>query len=291
MSEKNCLIFFTKSPELGKCKTRLNDFLSLEEALNLQKYLIAKNYAIAKKFNSIVFYDGELKKLQEIINKVCFFAQKGSNIGEKMAHAFEKAFELGYEKVVLIGSDLDNLSSKIIKKAYKKLDKFDAVFAPSDDGGYSLIGLNRAILSQIYTIFNIKFSHKFVFRDSLKLLKNNKFTILKPIKDIDTKFDIFAKFIKTNKIKFLASGEYNSNYLFKKGGKKWLLRINHASQMGLKDQISYEYNALKILQKSGVTPKVYKIFSKSEYLPNGALVMEYLKGRSLVYETDLKIAS
>ena len=45
---------------------------------------------------------------------------------------------------------------------------------------------------------------------------------------------------------FLARGEYNENYVFihPDSGKKYVLRINHGSQMQLERQISYEAHAL-----------------------------------------------
>ena len=50
----------------------------------------------------------------------------------------------------------------------------------------------------------------------------------------------------------LAQGEYNRNYTFIHPitGQKLVLRINFGSQMHLKDQILYEYRALKLLENS-----------------------------------------
>ena len=57
----------------------------------------------------------------------------------------------------------------------------------------------------------------------------------------------------------LAQGEYNANYIFEHPvtGKKLLFRVNTGSQMHLENQIEYEYRALKDLEISGRTPKVY----------------------------------
>ncbi|MSN96040.1 DUF2064 domain-containing protein [Campylobacter sp. FMV-PI01] len=285
---KSCLIFFTKSPELGKCKTRLNDFLSLKKARDLQIYLIQKNFNVVKNFEFFIYYSGDLKELQNTflnLNSYIFKKQFGKNIGEKMKNALLETLNLGYEKVILIGSDLDNLEKVDIKNAFLNLDKFDLVFSPSKDGGYSLIGLKK----MVDEIFDIKFSTENVLINTLKILdsKNLSYKLGKTINDIDTKFDIISKFTKSDEISFLASGEYNSNYLFKKGKNEYIFRVNHASQMNLDNQIIYEFKALKILESSGVTPKAYEVFKKSYFLPNGALVMEFLKGRALDYKKDL----
>lgn len=88
---------------------------------------------------------------------------------------------------------------------------------------------------------------------------------------------------------FLARGEYNENFVFShpKSGKRYVLRVNHGSQMQLKKQVSYEAHALSLLKKSGRVPKVYYVEEKGD---KGILLMEFLEGRALCYETDLPVA-
>ncbi len=93
-------------------------------------------------------------------------------------------------------------------------------------------------------------------------------------------------------VNYLAQGEYNLNYLLiTSNAQKYVFRVNTGSQMHLKNQISYEYQALNILQHSGVTPKPYYIDDTMEHFPYGVLVMEYLPGKPLDYKTDLYNAS
>ena len=93
----------------------------------------------------------------------------------------------------------------------------------------------------------------------------------------------------TEEYEFLARGEYNENFVFThpKSGKRYVLRVNHGSQMQLKKQISYEAHALSLLEKSGRVPKVYYVEEKGE---KGILLMDFLEGRALRYETDLSVA-
>ena len=87
---------------------------------------------------------------------------------------------------------------------------------------------------------------------------------------------------------FLAKGEYNINYSFihPVTGKRLLLRVNCGSQMHLENQIQYEYEALKLLEGSGRTPKVYYVDGSLSKLSHGVLVMEYLPGNALDYRED-----
>ena len=86
----------------------------------------------------------------------------------------------------------------------------------------------------------------------------------------------------------LGQGEYNLNYAFTHpvSGEKLVLRINTGSQMHLEDQIGYEYAALRDLFPSDRTPKPVACFPEQ-----GMLVMEYLPGRALRYEQDMKTAA
>ena len=93
--------------------------------------------------------------------------------------------------------------------------------------------------------------------------------------------------------RLLAQGEYNINYIFTHpvSGKEFLLRVNCGSQMHLEDQIEYEYHALKLLQDSGRTPRVFYVDGSLENLKHGVLVMEYLPGVSLDYHKDMTLAA
>ena len=89
-------------------------------------------------------------------------------------------------------------------------------------------------------------------------------------------------------LSLLGQGEYNQNYRFRHPvtGQNLVLRINTGSQIHLDDQIGYEFAALKYLEPSGRTPKA--LFCDSS---RNLLVMEWLPGRPLQYETDLAAAA
>jgi len=88
-------------------------------------------------------------------------------------------------------------------------------------------------------------------------------------------------------VSFLAQGEYNINFTIDDGSTKYVFRINTGSQIEVENQIKYEYDALKVLEVSEVTPKVYYVDDSKEIIPYGLLIMEFLKGTPLEYDTDL----
>lgn len=112
------------------------------------------------------------------------------------------------------------------------------------------------------------------------------------------KSDAILTFIKAKRwleghidCRFLAAGEYNENYLLKSGGQRYLFRINHGTQLNLDNQIEYEFNVLRAVEASGVTPRPYHYSLHSEQLGRGVMLMEFLPGRPLDYQTDLNRAA
>jgi glycosyltransferase A (GT-A) superfamily protein (DUF2064 family) len=62
-----------------------------------------------------------------------------------MAHAFGELFTAGYGEVAIIGTDLPDLPIGFIEESYRRLamDGADAVFGPSEDGGYYLLAMRE----------------------------------------------------------------------------------------------------------------------------------------------------
>lgn len=84
-------------------------------------------------------------------------------------------------------------------------------------------------------------------------------------------------------VRFLAAGEYNENWLISVAETPQVLRINHGSQLGLANQIAYEWAVLHAVAPSGVTPRPYYIDTHPAGLAGGTLLMEYLPGTPLDY--------
>src|SRR5690606_41033121 len=71
--------------------------------------------------------------------------QKGEDLGQRMENAFKDGFKAGYKRVVVIGSDLYELTPEDITMAFKKLTDHKVVLGPATDGGYYLIGLKEIL--------------------------------------------------------------------------------------------------------------------------------------------------
>ena len=92
-------------------------------------------------------------------------------------------------------------------------------------------------------------------------------------------------------VKFLAQGEYNQNFLISDEKSRYVFRLNYGSQLHLDNQIRYEYQTLKWLERTGRTPKVYYVDDSRQSFDQGLLIMEFLLGEPLDYHKDLLEAS
>ena len=197
------LIVFTRNPELGKCKTRLAKSIGDQEALDVYKYLLQHTADVAKKVdcNRYAYYSVKVRT-NDIWDEKHFNKKQqfGEDLGQRMQNAFQECFDAGHNKVVIIGSDLLDLSEDIINEALLKLDDNDTVIGPAEDGGYYLLGLNKPFLE----VFDIKdWGTETVYKQTVEKLFSKKVYVLKTLNDIDYVEDLkpyprFASYFKKN---------------------------------------------------------------------------------------------
>jgi uncharacterized protein len=76
--------------------------------------------------------------------------QVGEDLGQRMHHTCASLFAKGYERVLLVGTDVPTLPLSVYQDALTLLDKSDVVLGPALDGGYYLIGLTKPA-EQLFT--------------------------------------------------------------------------------------------------------------------------------------------
>lgn len=146
--EQQALILFTRLPIPGKTKTRLMPALTPAACAELQWALLADLAPVLRESagDLFVFYTpddspAELARLRGLMPAAACRAQSGGNLGARMNQAFTQIFEAGYDGCVLMGSDIPLVDASDIAEAWRELRDHDVVLAPSEDGGYWLVGL------------------------------------------------------------------------------------------------------------------------------------------------------
>ena len=186
----NLIIVFVRSPELGKVKTRLARSIGDQSALNIYKILLKHTAAVLRdlSFDKVVYFSEKIDNNDFWGNSLFEKKlQKGADLGERMHHAFDTAFNKGYKKVLIIGSDLFDLTSSLITSAFEALETYDISIGPSLDGGYYLLGMKKL---QPEVFKNKKWGTDSVLENTLQDLKKQKIKLLKALNDIDTLEDL-----------------------------------------------------------------------------------------------------
>jgi len=193
-----CIIVFARVPEKGQVKTRLAKKLPPDTVLFLYKCFVADVLdALDTSVYHIRIYffpaNASVTMLKWLGSQYDYTPQKGCDIGQRMRNAFSGTFSKGFNPVILIGSDIPELTASIVKQAFDALHRTDAVIGPSQDGGYYLIGFNTDTFQP--DIFdNMPWSSPEVFSLTWHRLINHcrGIHILPVCKDIDVLDDLIS---------------------------------------------------------------------------------------------------
>lgn len=187
---KNLILIFTRNPELGKVKTRLAASVGNENALEIYIQLLehTKKVVLETPYDKQILYSEEINHADMWDSR--FFQKKlqvGLDLGERMQNAFQDGFDNGYDKIVIIGSDLIALESSDITAAVDNLDDNEVVIGPAEDGGYYLLGMKK-IPNNLFK--DKEWGTDTVLKNTLLDIANLKYHLLQEKNDIDTYEDI-----------------------------------------------------------------------------------------------------
>jgi len=151
-------VIFAKAPIPGQVKTRLCPPLTPDEAASLHGSFVLDalersrddrttgrvtlnrvpldRFVACAPSASHVFF-----KIIEERHGVQLLDQIGEDLGARMDQAFRAIFARGYQRVLVVGTDLPSLPGACYTEALSLLADHDLVLGPSLDGGYYLIGL------------------------------------------------------------------------------------------------------------------------------------------------------
>ena len=201
MSRRDYLLLFTRYPEAGRTKTRLIPLLGAEGAARLQRTLTEKVLIQAKALNTqhgietyIVYAGGSRKKMIAWLGPGTYLPQAQGDLGRRMQTAFSRTFAAGADNVVLIGSDIPEITTPLLAEAFAALASREVVIGPSRDGGYYLIGMRATAAEKLYPLLfaEMVWSISEVFAITrTRLLQAASIPALLPIlHDIDTPEDL-----------------------------------------------------------------------------------------------------
>ncbi len=201
MKHQHLLIVFVKNPILGKVKTRLAKTVGDESALEIYQKLLEITERETRKVNAVrhIYFSEMIISSRWKDDKK--YIQEGTDLGARMLRAFLHGFLQGYKHIIIVGSDLPDITKETIEIGFEQLKTNDIVFGPANDGGYYLLGMSK-IHSSIFE--NKPWSTSALLYLTLQeLTEQEKTFALLPIRnDVDTYEDFVASSLyKTTKNK------------------------------------------------------------------------------------------
>lgn len=209
--QSKAIAVFCRYPEIGYVKTRLAKVIGKTSALKVYTKLLKNTISqVNSLINSnidinIFYFIDRFEKKEDFefflkhYNGIEFSSDKerskieiqyGKDIGERMANTFDKLFNLGYNQVLIIGTDIVGDLLKELEDAFSHFKMSDIVLGPSHDGGFYLIGCKNRFDNYIFR--NIEWSTQNVLKKLVLNIeaKGYKYSLTNKLYDIDNYEDL-----------------------------------------------------------------------------------------------------
>lgn len=159
------LVLMARWPAPGRCKSRLASGVGIERAAAIQVRLGGHGIHTALEARRLLSRHGERREQSPGLDLVLatsgvgprasrrwgtglgigrVVAQGEGSLGVRLQRQVVRALGEGAPAVVLIGSDLPDVSAGDLVEAILRLRRSSLVLGPARDGGYWLLGLGRA---------------------------------------------------------------------------------------------------------------------------------------------------
>ena len=146
MAARDVVVVMAKAPIPGTVKTRLARSVGADRACDLYGAFLVD---IAARLGcgpwqlvwAVTPPDSDLAAW---LGAPCeHIAQRGDSLGERMAACFAELFAAGATRVMMVGADAPHVATEVIADGFASLATYDAVFVPTRDGGYCVVGMRE----------------------------------------------------------------------------------------------------------------------------------------------------
>lgn len=184
------LLLFLKYPTPGKVKTRLAQTIGPETAATLYRSWITRVFeqlqALRGQVSIAACFTGEqLHAFSDWLGLADeWWPQSEGDLGSRLTTAFQQAHQRS-GLVMAIGTDCLEFDATLIQTAVRVLGDRDAVFGPTSDGGYYLVGTSKSLPS---FFDDIPWSDPSTLKSHLAACRNHgwSYGLLPQLRDIDT---------------------------------------------------------------------------------------------------------
>lgn len=191
MSPRATVIVFLRAPHLGAVKRRLAAGIGMVEARHFYR---ATARRLLRRLGRSARWDVRLAVTPDRAAargrywpaRLKRFGQGNGDLGRRMERAMLRFPD---RPVVLIGSDIPDLSTEHIARAFAALRRCDLVFGPASDGGYWLVGAREA--GMVRRLFaDVRWSTAHALHDTLANSGYRRVRLLDSLDDVDDVEDL-----------------------------------------------------------------------------------------------------
>ena len=184
------LVIMVKEPVAGRVKTRLGRGIGTVGATAIYRAMLSTLVARLgndRRWETFLAVSPDAACVSHMFPVGTLRVPQGSgDLGRRMQSLFDG---LPPGPVVIIGSDIPAIDPEDIATAFRELGRNNAVFGPSSDGGYWLIGLKR--LPRIPRAFaHVRWSSENALVDTKLHLAGLRIAHLRVLDDVDTIEDL-----------------------------------------------------------------------------------------------------
>ncbi|MBV9758176.1 MAG: TIGR04282 family arsenosugar biosynthesis glycosyltransferase [Alphaproteobacteria bacterium] len=186
---RDTVVVFARAPQLGTVKRRLARELGARAALRFHQATLndtVRKLRAGRRFRVLLAVTPD-RAAARWPCRIARVPQGGGDLGQRMHRACRR---FRNRRVVLVGSDIPDLSAADAVAAFRALGRADAVFGPAADGGYWLVGLSPRRPARPFAA--VRWSSEHALADTLANFRGRRIALLRTLQDVDTAADYRA---------------------------------------------------------------------------------------------------
>jgi rSAM/selenodomain-associated transferase 1 len=182
---RDTVIVFARAPRLGTVKRRLACDVGDRAALRFYRGNLARllrELARDRRFRTVLAATPDHVRVRWPV-RVPVVGQRGGDLGQRMHRACA-----AYGRVAIVGTDIPALGAGDVAAAFRALGRAQAVFGPSEDGGYWLVALSPWRPARPFG--GVRWSTEHALADTLANFAGRRVALLRVLRDVDTAADL-----------------------------------------------------------------------------------------------------
>ncbi len=186
------MALLVKEPRPGRAKTRLAKGIGTVAAAawyRRQLLSLMRRLCFDKRWDAVlaVSPDSAVAAGRFWPKSIPRVPQGTGDLGDRMKRLFSS---LPPGPVIIAGSDIPGCSARHVSRAFRLLGRSYAVFGPSPDGGFWMVGLRRTGSVPRRLFRGARWSTEHALEDSLKSLKGKRIRFAEELSDVDSVDDL-----------------------------------------------------------------------------------------------------